>query len=485
MARRKRVERATEGGKQFAELFEGGELALWSIIAVWARAFIQKGVASARDRRIYRKRVRDLAEQMRAESIRTAQTLIENNFIASLEELEAGLNRIGMEMGKTEAARQEADAALESLIQELSDQFTSEIRYMLRDADDVYRRVIESARDLSGETSLESAVQDALNQFADEGVTGFLDRAGRRWGLWEYADMAMRTALNRASLQAEITGMIRAGIDLCYANPHTGACPHCVQWQGRILSLTGRTPGYPTLQQAMDDGLFHPNCAHILLVYIPGVSRLDAGVSGVLSPQQSAEIYRERQKQRYMERQIRKWKRRQAAAITPENERIAKAHVDLWQRRVREHIDGNAELPRRYDREGGRVLLSEEAKKLKPLKIGENGAIIKAESGQTGLRIDGRQIGKKAGKHMAEWGLDPSNPDDRKRFQEISRNIYENADEVRSVEWNFDSDGKRTVRVNAYILGEDVVLAEDTGVYITTMKGGTQNKRVQNGRRIQ
>lgn len=43
---------------------------------------------------------------------------------------------------------------------------------------------------------------------------------------------------------------------------------------------------------------------------------------------------------------------------------------------------------------------------------------------------------------------------------------------------------KRTVEVNCYILGADVVLTKDNGEYITTMKNGVDNKRVKNGRRI-
>ncbi len=30
--------------------------------------------------------------------------------------------------------------------------------------------------------------------------------------------------------------------------------------KGEILSLTGKTPGYPTLEEAKTAGLFHPNC---------------------------------------------------------------------------------------------------------------------------------------------------------------------------------------------------------------------------------
>ena len=36
----------------------------------------------------------------------------------------------------------------------------------------------------------------------------------------------------------------------------------CIPYQGQILSLEGRTKGYPTIKEAKANGLFHPNCIH-------------------------------------------------------------------------------------------------------------------------------------------------------------------------------------------------------------------------------
>lgn len=43
----------------------------------------------------------------------------------------------------------------------------------------------------------------------------------------------------------------------------------CAPWNGKVLSLTGQTPGYPTLEEAEGAGLFHPNCRHASSLYIP------------------------------------------------------------------------------------------------------------------------------------------------------------------------------------------------------------------------
>lgn len=101
-----------------------------------------------------------------------------------------------------------------------------------------------------------------------------------------------------------------------------------------------------------------------------------------------------------------------------------------------------------------------------------------------GIIISAKQLGKKAGKHMAEWNLDVSSEQDRQEFERITRDIIENATEVRRVQWLKDPvSGSRTVEVNAYIKGNDVVLVNDNGEYITTMKDGINNTRVKKGRK--
>src|SRR5690606_31642181 len=99
------------------------------------------------------------------------------------------------------------------------------------------------------------------------------------------------------------------GYDLVYVNDSPEECPICRLWEGKVLSITGRTPGYPTVDQARADGLWHPNCTHGTSPYIPGLTRLPTNT-------ENPRGYEEKRRQRAIERQIRKWKRREAAAIT-------------------------------------------------------------------------------------------------------------------------------------------------------------------------
>jgi|GEM_PF-1038343 len=44
----------------------------------------------------------------------------------------------------------------------------------------------------------------------------------------------------------------------------SNSCQSCRDWAGRVISITGRTPGYPTKSEAEDAGIWHPHCIHFL-----------------------------------------------------------------------------------------------------------------------------------------------------------------------------------------------------------------------------
>ena len=105
-------------------------------------------------------------------------------------------------------------------------------------------------------------------QLAEQGVTGFRDAAGRQWNMRSYAQMVARTSTMEAHLQGTANRLAEQDHDLVKVSSHSGACELCQPWQGKILSITGRTPGYPTLEEAREAGLFHPNCRHAYGLYV-------------------------------------------------------------------------------------------------------------------------------------------------------------------------------------------------------------------------
>ena len=83
---------------------------------------------------------------------------------------------------------------------------------------------------------------------------------------------------------------------------------------------------------------------------------------------------------------------------------------------------------------------------------------------------------------MREWGLNPSSAEDREKLLEQIKSIQQNPDEIRLVKWEKGKASKqRDKEVRAYIKGDDVVLVRLNGEFITIMKGGRTNSRVQGG----
>jgi len=219
---------------------------------------------------------------------------------------------------------------------------------ILRDTQDAYRSVIAQVVEqmaAGGLTPRETA-QAALNRWADQGITGFTDKAGRRWEMSSYADMAIRSAMAQAAVAGHLDILEANGEDLVICSDSPEECELCRPFEGKVLSISGQA-GYTSVLQAVEAGLFHPNCTHNLYIYIEGVTRPMVDTA-------NPEGYADRQEQRAIERQIRHWKRRLGAAITDVDRRFSTVKVREWQARMRAFIERTGRL-RQSDREQVRV----------------------------------------------------------------------------------------------------------------------------------
>jgi len=133
-----------------------------------------------------------------------------------------------------------------------------------RQTQDIYRQLaLENIRgSVAGNSSWQTVAKNFRERLAERGVTGFVDRAGKRWNMRTYAGMVARTSTMEAHLSGTANRLLEHGHDLVMVSRHANACDKCKPWEGRKLSLTGRTPGYPTLADAKAAGLWHPNCGH-------------------------------------------------------------------------------------------------------------------------------------------------------------------------------------------------------------------------------
>lgn len=275
-----------------------------------------------------------------------ADGLRAGNTAALTELAEAHIGDIGP-LGR--AADQRAGAA----IQALADALVTEVRpvhaAVLRAADDAYRKAVAGAvaRRLAGARDTRRAAQDAWAALSSQGISGFTDRGGRRWALSTYVEMATRTGVARAAIVGQTDTWQAAGIRYCYVVDNPRECPICRPWETKILALgdTAEPPAVATLDEAQAAGLHHPNCRHELRLWRPGVR-----IVAARNPEGAAG-YDAEQEQRGIERRLRTWRMRYAAAFDDTGRQHAARRIAAWSDALQEHLDAHPRLPRLSYRE--------------------------------------------------------------------------------------------------------------------------------------
>lgn len=245
--------------------------------------------------------------------------------------------------------------AVDQLVAETVTALRSTHGQILRTVLDVYRTVIAEAGTpsaLTGAITRRQAAQRVLDQFANRGVTGFVDTAGRSWQLDAYAEMATRTAVSRAQVAGSLDRYLADGNDLVIVSDSPQECRWCRPWEGKVLSITGATPagtsvgGFTvagSVGAAQSAGLQHPNCRHSLGAFVPGITRRMRNTADPAGDNA-------RQEQRRLEAGVRQWRRRAAVALDPQAKREATMRADQWQARLRRHVEAH-DLKRQRHRE--------------------------------------------------------------------------------------------------------------------------------------
>lgn len=147
---------------------------------------------------------------------------------------------------------------------------------------DVYRRVglEQVAAQAAAGKGANKAVPQFVQQLVREGVTAFVDKAGRNWSLHTYCSMVSRTTRRQAEVLAVLTADPEQ--DLYKISSHGTTCALCAPYEGRVYSRSGNDPDFPPLAEAFGkvdvngpDSLanswlnIHPNCLHVLLPWTP------------------------------------------------------------------------------------------------------------------------------------------------------------------------------------------------------------------------
>lgn len=205
--------------------------------------------------------------------------------------------------------------------------------------EETYQRAVYAARAASGDPTV--AVQRVLDDFAGRGVTGFVDRSGRRWNLETWVETTVRSHYADAALAAYLEVARRAGGRFVRVSFSPAPCPRCLPWQGTVLSVDGSPAGTymvggrevtvaGTLDEARAAGLLHPWCRHRVAAIVPGRSlRMAPG-------RLTAAVKAARAEARYRRRTARAWERRQTVALTTRARVSAESRVSRWRNNRRD-----------------------------------------------------------------------------------------------------------------------------------------------------
>lgn len=249
---------------------------------------------------------------------------------------------------------------LEALISTVNNDLNKAQYSVLRKMDDVYRQTIFKSHMYlqNGVKTLNQAIDMATKDFLEKGINSIEYKNGAKVNIASYAEMCLRTASHRATLLGEGKKRDEYGIHLVVVSAHGNTCKHCEPWQGQILiddifshpskEYIGQYKvKYKLLSEAIDKQFLHPNCRHSLITYFEGITSLPKVPDG----KEAIRVYEAEQRQRALERQIRKWKRIEAGSIDEENKYKANKAIRNLEKQLREHLDKNKELRRNRNRE--------------------------------------------------------------------------------------------------------------------------------------
>jgi hypothetical protein len=174
---------------------------------------------------------------------------------------------------------------------------------------------------MSGAYSIDQSIVQCCKELGGSGVR--ITYVSDKGKVTTYSlDAAVRrdivTSVNQGASQLTIDRCGEYDCDLVEVTAHAGSRPEHALWQGKIYSLTGKTPGYQTLKEATDygtvTGLCGANCQHSFFPFFPGISKpLEHDELGTKA--QNEAQYQDSQTQRLYERTIRAYKRQEAALI--------------------------------------------------------------------------------------------------------------------------------------------------------------------------
>jgi len=234
------------------------------------------------------------------------------------------------------------DRKVNSLIKVVNNDLNKANRAVLRMVNDEYRQIIHKSaffvangvkteeqttkmaiEEINEKKLTMNAIDKVSESFLNGGINCIEYADGKRVNIASYAQMAVRTANQRAQLMGE--GEFRKSINQPFVivSKHNHTCKLCQPWQGKVLiddvysGGTKEDGKYPLLSEAMKKSLFHPNCRHGLPTYYPELEGIS--YDEIEDNSHEDDHSRNKEKKLYYERQIKRFERLEKGSISPLN----------------------------------------------------------------------------------------------------------------------------------------------------------------------
>lgn len=256
--------------------------------------------------------------------------------------------------------------------------------------DIVNRSYVEVA---TGTYDYGTSIRRAVKQMAQNGINGATYIRNGKTVQYSIESTVRRdtlTAVNKLANKASEKVCDELGAEYVEISSHLGARVHPTNpianhagWQGKIFKVIGSDKKYPNLKESTgypDDiqGLGGVNCRHRMFPFFPGIS--------VPNPiqydeEENRRVYELSQRQRAMERKMRRLKKQQAAAkAMGDSETAKKLNKDIMAQSdaIQAFCDENG-----LRRDHGRELVSEQLIKKKDIANSENSGIINTNIEET------------------------------------------------------------------------------------------------------
>jgi len=217
--------------------------------------------------------------------------------------------------------------ALQKIIKAGSDKTMRLFENLTSTTADTASRQFENALDAaymditSGAFSYQDAVRSAVKSLSKAGIDAIIYPSGHTDKMDVAVRRAVLTGVNQTAARMQIARADEMECDLVETTAHMGARPEHMDWQGRIFSRSGKSRKYPDFVKSTGygtgPGLCGWNCRHSFFPYFEGLSERAYSRTKLREYEnktvtyngQTLPYYDATQQQRYLERQIRRWKR--------------------------------------------------------------------------------------------------------------------------------------------------------------------------------